>query len=124
MDKASVTEVLADYKKHWQIETMFKALKSKGFNFEEMNLVDDKKIEKLIIILSLAYCWAYLVGIYKNEQKPIKLKTHKRKECSIFRYGLNALREVLCCLDNALNDRFGDLVAVLFNTGVQPKRLL
>ena len=62
------------YKKRWEIETMFGALKSKGFNFEESKISESKKIEKLMAFLSIAFIWTIMVGNYRQEIKPIALK--------------------------------------------------
>jgi len=34
--------------KRWQIETLFKAFKSSGFNIESTHVTDQKKLEKLL----------------------------------------------------------------------------
>jgi hypothetical protein len=93
-DPASVDEILADYKKRWEIETLFKALKSQGFDFEATHMVDRKKIDKLMAFLAIAFLFAHKTGEWLHEQKPIKIKSHKRKAISIFRYGLDHLREI------------------------------
>lgn len=93
-DPASCEEVFEDYKKRWEIETLFKALKTQGFDFESTHLTDPEKIDKLIAFLSIAFLWAHLGGEWLNQQKPIKVKTHKRKAISLFRYGLDYLREI------------------------------
>ena len=51
------------YKDRWQIETMFKALKTSGFNIEDTHLSDLSRISKLLCILCLAFIWAYLTEI-------------------------------------------------------------
>ena len=94
-DPAPVDQILADYKKRWEIETLFKALKSQGFDFEATHMVDRKKIDKLIAFLAIAFLFAHKTGEWLNEKKPIKIKSHERKEISIFRYGLDHLREIL-----------------------------
>jgi hypothetical protein len=70
MDK----ETLATYKKRWEIETLFGALKSKGFNFEESKLTEGYKIEKLMAFLSIAFVWSILAGDYREIEKPIPIK--------------------------------------------------
>lgn len=55
------------YKKRWQIETMFKALKISGFNLENTHLKDIERIEKLVAIIFIAFLWCYLVGIFLHE---------------------------------------------------------
>ncbi|WP_336719223.1 transposase, partial [Chryseobacterium mucoviscidosis] len=39
------------YKKRWQIETLFKAFKSSGFNIESTHVTDQKRLEKLFMIV-------------------------------------------------------------------------
>jgi hypothetical protein len=83
------------YKKRWQIETMFKAFKTNAYNMEDTHLKDDERINKLLVIISIAFFWAYKAGVQKDETKPIKIKKHGRKAYSFFKYGLSALRDLL-----------------------------
>ena len=48
-------EAIADYKDRWQIETMFKAFKTNGFNVEDTHLSDLKRIDKRITLVSIAF---------------------------------------------------------------------
>lgn len=74
----------------------FKAMKSSGFDLEKTHLQDPKRIEKLILLVMVAFIWCYKIGIYLHENiKPIKVKTHGRKAKSIFRYGLDYLNNFL-----------------------------
>ncbi len=84
------------YKKRWQIETMFKALKSSGFNIEKTHLQDIERVEKLVSLVFIAFVWCYKVGIYvdANEQK-IKIKKHGHRAKSLFKYGLDYISNVL-----------------------------
>ena len=88
-------KALEDYKKRWQIEMCFKAMKSSGFDIENTHLQDIKRIEKLVLIVMLAFVWCYKVGIYLNQIRPIKVKKHGRKAKSIFKYGLDYIASVL-----------------------------
>ena len=83
------------YKERWQIETLFGALKTRGFNFEDTHLINQERISKLMGLLAITFCWAHLVGEWRHSIKPIKIKKHKRLAKSIFRYGLDYLREIL-----------------------------
>jgi hypothetical protein len=75
---------------------MFKGLKSAGFNLEETHLTDLTRISKLISVISVAFIWAYRVGIYRNEKiTPIKIKNHGRKAYSFFKYGLIFIAQTL-----------------------------
>ena len=86
---------LTAYNDRWQIETMFKAFKSGGFNFEDTHLKDPQRISKLLALLSVAFTWVYLVGIFRYNVKPIKIKKHGRRAYSIFKTGLIALTHAL-----------------------------
>ena len=89
-------QALDFYKNRWQIETMFKAFKTSGFNLEDTHLKDDERLNKLLMMLTIAFYWAYKVGIYKHQHiKPIKIKKHGRSEKSLFAYGLEFLAQAL-----------------------------
>ena len=89
-------EAIASYKDRWQIETMFKAFKTNGFNVEDTHLSDLKRIDKLITLVSIAFIWAYKTGIHIHlNVEPIKLKKHGRKAYSFFKLGLRHLTDAL-----------------------------
>jgi transposase len=77
--------VLEDYKRRWKIEVVFAALKSRGLNFEETHVKDEKRLQALFAVLAIAFCWAYHVGAWRHEVKPIRIKKHQRPAMSIFR---------------------------------------
>jgi hypothetical protein len=84
-----------DYQKRWQIEMCFKAMKSSGFDIEKTHLQDVQRIEKLILLVMIAFVWCYQIGIYMNQTNPITIKKHGRKAKRLFKYGLNFLANVL-----------------------------
>jgi hypothetical protein len=86
---------IADYAKRWGIETLFGMFKTRGFCLESTHLTDPARLSKLLALLSLALCWAILVGEWLNQLKPIAIKKHGRKAKSIFRYGLDHLRNIV-----------------------------
>ena len=78
-----------EYKKRWQIEMCFKAMKSSGFDIEKTHLQEIHRIEKLLLLVMISFVWCYKVGIYLHTMvKAIKIKSHGRKAKSIFKYGL------------------------------------
>jgi hypothetical protein len=84
------------YKERWQIETAFKGLKSSGFNIEQTHLTDLERIEKLFTIVMLAFAWAYVVGVYVNDNiKPIRILKHGRRAKSLLKYGLEYIAAIL-----------------------------
>ena len=90
------------YAQRWEIETLFGCLKSRGFRLEETHIIEPARLKKVIALLALAFCWAHVVGEWLSRQKALKTKAHGRLAKSIFRYGLNHLRRILC----NLSDRF------------------
>jgi len=61
-DASRVTAVLGDDKRRWEIETLFKTLKSQGFDFEATRLTGLDRIERLLALLTIIFCWAHLLG--------------------------------------------------------------
>lgn len=86
---------LKKYRRRWEIETLFGCLKSRGFRMEDTHITDPDKVEKLIFVLAIAFCWAYKMGVIRAKEKPIPIKKHGRKTRSFFREGLNFIRQVI-----------------------------
>ncbi len=86
---------LARYAQRWQIECLFKALKSSGFDFEATHLRHLDRINTLLVIVSLAFLWALKVGDFVHQHRPAPLKSHGRRRKSLFRTGLDYLRHLL-----------------------------
>jgi hypothetical protein len=89
---------LADYRLRWGIETLFAALKTRGFNLESTHFCQAERLSKLIALLALAFCWAMLTGLWQHQQQPIPLKAHGRRAKSLFRLGCDFLRRTCCDL--------------------------
>ena len=83
------------YKERWQIESAFKALKTSGFNIEDIHLTDIERVSKLLSLVLIAFAWAYRVGIHLDTLKPIKIKKHGRRAKSLFKYGLTYIANLL-----------------------------
>ena len=94
-------EALDMYKLRWQVETMFRGLKTSGFDIEGSHVRDHARMSNLFAIIMIAYVWCYLVGIYIHQNiKPIKVLKHKRRAVSLFKYGLDYIFQ---CLVNHTN---------------------
>jgi len=98
-------EILSEYAQRWKIETLFGCLKSRGFCLEETHVTRPERLEKLLALMTLAFCWAYIAGEWLARANPIKIKKHGRLAKSIFRYGFDYLRRILCNQD-WLTNRF------------------
>jgi hypothetical protein len=90
-----VQHAIDKYRERWSIETLFGCLKTRGFNFENTHMVYFDRIGKLLALLAITFTLCHVLGIWRNSIKPIKLKQHKRKSVSLFRYGLDYLRKLL-----------------------------
>ena len=81
------------YKRRWSIEVFFQALKGRGFDLESSSLRCLLRYRKLFAIVSIAYtlCWA--TGIEEGKTNPVKPKKHGYPQYSVFRRGLNLMRQ-------------------------------
>jgi hypothetical protein len=84
------------YKDRWQIETMFRGLKSSGFNIENTHLTDLSRIEKLFSIVMATFAWAYVIGVFADENvKPIRILNTGKRAKSLFKHGLEIIATAL-----------------------------
>ena len=93
-DQAPETAI-ADYALRWSIENLFGMFKSRGFCLEETALREPERLKKLFALLTLALCWAVLIGQWLNQLKPLKLKNHGRLAKSVFRYGFDYIKRIV-----------------------------
>ncbi|MDO5091509.1 MAG: IS4 family transposase [Cardiobacteriaceae bacterium] len=104
---------IAAYGKRWRIETLFGCLKSRGFSLEDTHMSDDAKLEKLVALVSIAFCWAYRAGIESHKGLPIKRKSHGRSAASLFQMGLSWITERIFASVNIMNRLPYEVLAVL-----------
>ncbi|WP_084684842.1 IS4 family transposase [Methylohalobius crimeensis] len=71
---APQSEAFTAYGQRWEIETLFGALKSRGFNLEDTHLTHPDRLSKLLALLALAFAWSWRTGEVLTEQKPIEVK--------------------------------------------------
>ncbi len=84
------------YRKRWEIETLFAALKSRGFDLEATHLTKPDRIRRLPGVLALTYSWTRIIGIdRKAKEGPPRECANGYPEKSLFRYGLDRLRELM-----------------------------
>lgn len=84
------------YKERWQIETLFGCLKSRGFHLEDTHVTDRERIKRLLMIPVIAFCWAHRTGEWQHDSvKPTEVKKHLRLSKSIFKTGLDFIRNAL-----------------------------
>lgn len=95
---------ITDYAKRWGIETLFGIFKTRGFCLESTHLTDTERLSKLLALLSLALCWAFLTGEWLHQLEPLKVKKHGRRAKSIFRYGFDYLRSIVFNPEQKMDD--------------------
>ena len=63
-----------------------------------------EKIEKLLFVLAIAFCWSYKVGVIQDAEKAIPKKGHGRLSKSFFRLGLELLRSAIFFIEMKINE--------------------
>jgi hypothetical protein len=72
------------YKQRWQIERCFKAMKSSGFDIENTHLRDIERIERLLLLVMIAFVWCYMIwNISPSKDTGYNQKTWKKSQIYI-----------------------------------------
>lgn len=75
---------------NYKIESLFKGLKSSGFNIEDTHVTDIERLGKLIRLTMIAFTWCYRIGDHIDTNlKKIIIKKHGGRAVSVFKYGLD-----------------------------------
>lgn len=113
---APVEEAREIYVRRWAIETLFGCLKTKGFNLEATHLKSAEKIERLLAVVAIAFCWAFKIGLWKHcHVKRIVIKNHERPLFNFFRYGLDEIRNCLLSTFQSWQKDIKKWIKVLFD---------
>ena len=89
----SCKELKMNYKKRWGIEVFFQAIKKRGFNLEDSCIEEISRYRKLFALVCMAYTVCWIAGIEDGRLHPVRAKNHGYPQYSIFRRGLNLLRD-------------------------------
>jgi Transposase DDE domain len=87
-----VESVSAYYRKRWGIEVFFGHIKKNGFNLEDLNFKNPKKVQIMVGVVAIAYCLSIREGMKIEEGKIMKIKKHGARAISIFRNGYDSLQ--------------------------------
>jgi hypothetical protein len=95
--RGNPADLLADYRLRWGIESLFGALKSRGFDLESTQLRSGERLERLLGLLALAFGWAHRTGLWVAEhvRAPRLIAKYGRRAKSLFRTGLDYLCQLL-----------------------------
>ena len=77
------------YKLRWGIETLFKSLKTGGFNLEDTHIIDPDRLEVLLSVVAITYTIASKLGGNILKVSNIKLKNHGYKAKSTIKVGID-----------------------------------
>ena len=78
MDDKPTTGRVLDYGMRWGIEALFSDIKTRGFGITKTQLKDSQRIERLLLILTVACYWAVSTGMRPKTKQTLSKK--KRKE--------------------------------------------
>jgi len=107
-------DLWADYRLRWKIETLFQALKGRGFDLESSRLSKEKRLSNWFGFLALGFCWCLNIGKQLDRSEPLPLKNHGRRAISVFQRGLRHLQPLIDCLTGRPHyDRFIECVKLL-----------
>lgn len=88
---------VAIYLRRWEIENLFQALKSRGFDLETTRVTKLDRLDTLMSVLTIAFAWMHRIGEWIAKKKPIRWKIFanntRHPQSTYFRYGLNAFRQ-------------------------------
>lgn len=109
------TNAISIYLRRWEIECLFSCLKSRGFRFEDTHLTHRDRIEKMMALLAIGFCWSHKTGEWRAAMKPIPFWKHYngiRPQNSYFRYGLDYIRDIIVNPFKKIAD-FREILALL-----------
>jgi hypothetical protein len=114
MDCWPTRAAVLDYGARWAIEPTFSDLKSRGFALEDSHLEHPDRLERLILIMTLAMYWCVRIG--RDEAlphpTPLEKKTQqqtdpdhwsfRKLQRSLLSWFKRGLRRLMRCLQNDL----------------------
>lgn len=87
-------EAVRNYKKRWSIEAMFQDFKGQGFHIEETHIPIAERVVKLIYLVAIAYAFCIHLGwCLENNMSQVPMKNHGYRVKSLFRKGMDQLRQ-------------------------------
>jgi len=92
----ATSHILAMYAVRMWIDEMFRDLKGQGFHLNQTRLTDPERIDRLMLILALAYWWILGRGIWIDRlHLRRRVDRCKHPKCSLFTIGLRWIHRLL-----------------------------
>ena len=92
--------VLRHYLKRMHIEESFRDDKSGGFDLHASHLTDPKRLDTLLLALSVAVLWVYELGEQVlREERRSEIDPAYRRQLSVFQLGWRLLRRLISCAE-------------------------
>ena len=107
---------LRKYALRWQCENLHSALKTRGFNLEATGLTKAERVSTLLTVIAICFVWCVWTGVVllaewsKETQEAMRLRGHGYANKSIFRLGLDELRDLLSHPSTQNWSRLGQLM--------------
>lgn len=74
-----------DYGLRWGIEAMFSDYKTRGFNLEDSQIERTDRLERLVLVLSLALYWAVSTGMWDAMENKTPAEKKRRRNAKMSR---------------------------------------
>jgi hypothetical protein len=92
--------VLRHYLKRMHIEESFRDDKSGGFDLHASHLTDPKRLDTLLLALSLAVLWVYELGEQVlREERRSEIDPAYKRQLSVFQLGWRLLQRLISCAE-------------------------
>jgi hypothetical protein len=88
-------DVISYYKKRFAIETIFGDIKSRGFNIHKTKVGDPERIDKLLIMVCIAFLMVFAFATFEKKIRPYLgkiLRKDRVRDFSTFQIGLRAMQ--------------------------------
>lgn len=111
-------KAVTSYGFRYRIETMFKNLKSNGFDLQSLHVQKAYKVQMLMAALVLAYSLAVVYGL-KDFKRKVKITKQQSPQMSVFRWGLDKWQSRLQTFAHFL-----DLLSIYFKLWLKSMSLI
>lgn len=105
------------YRKRWQIELLFKVMKTSGFDLEATHITHTERLDTLLAVVAISACLAYQIGLFYIKKQPPKIKKHGYKPLNTVRLGLDLItdwiRGNLCNNKGAYHRKLAPLILII-----------